>query len=212
LLAEAVVLVGLAGAYRRHAEELAQSEQRFRDLFESTLDALAIHDGQRILAVNPAFEKMFRCTAEEAIGKNPLHFVAPEVREEAFKLSSEALELPQTLIRSVAQRNDGTSFAAEARVAPVTYEGRQVFAISVRDISKRLEIERALAEERERNPRSHRRSLLRRQHSGLPRNYLKQSRSGPTRSFRASLGFRHTEKEQELQRDTRRVPHSCGHR
>ena len=149
LLAEAIVLLGLAGAYRRHAEELAQSEQRFRDLFESTLDALVIHDGKRILAVNPAFEKMFRCTAEEAIGKNPLHFVAPEAREEAFKLSSEALELPQTLIRSVAQRNDGTSFAAEARVAPVTYEGRQVFAISVRDISKRLEIERALGEERD---------------------------------------------------------------
>ena len=68
-LAEAALLFGIAGANQRHARQLAENEQRFRELFAATLEGLVIHDGVHILAVNPAFEKMFRCPEAQAICK-----------------------------------------------------------------------------------------------------------------------------------------------
>jgi len=150
LFAEAIVLLGAAGAYHRHASKLAQSEQRFRDLFRSTLDALIIHDGKRILVVNPAFERIFRYTSDEIIGQ-PLAKLAAS----AEKADTPAWALPasdeddSSPVRFTARRADGSYFDAEAHAASVVYEDRPAYAISIRDVSRRAEVERALAQERD---------------------------------------------------------------
>ena len=143
-LAEAALLFGIAGASQRHAREMAKSEQRFRELLNSTLEALVIHDGVHILAVNPAFERMFRCPEEQAIGRAPMEFVAPEARDAAWEAFLKNFDKPNAIIRSTALRCDGTRFEAEASLGTVTYEGQQALALSVRDISWRLEAEAEL--------------------------------------------------------------------
>ncbi len=148
MLAEIVLLLAIAGSRRRQMRELLESENRFRELFESTLDALAIHDGERILAVNPAFETMFRVRAEDAIGRPPIDFVAPQARDEAYEAFLKSTQSPTNVVQSLGMRNDGTIFHAEAHMASVTYEGRRVYAISVRDISQRVAAHEALKAER----------------------------------------------------------------
>ncbi len=143
-LAEAALLFGIAGANHRHARQLAENEQRFRELFNSTLEALVIHDGVHILAVNPAFEKMFRCSEEEAVGKEPIQFVAPEARQGAWEAFLKNYDKPNAIIRSTALRCDGTRFEAEASLGLVTYEGQQALALSVRDVSRRVKAEAEL--------------------------------------------------------------------
>ena len=143
------IMLSIIGTRKRFLHRIAESEQRFRDLFNSTLEALVIHDGKRILAVNPAFERVFRCKAEEAIGKPPLDFVALDQRKAALQTFISTRAQPGTLIRNVARRPDGTEFIAEAISSPVTYQGQPAFALSLRDVTRRVEAERAL--ERERN-------------------------------------------------------------
>ena len=140
-LAEAALLFGIAGASQRHARAMAKNERRFRELFNSTLEALVIHDGAYILAVNPAFEKMFRCTEAEAIGREPISFVAPEARQAAWEAFLDNYDNPDAIIRATAMRCDGTRFEAEASLGMVTYEGQDALALSVRDISWRVEAE-----------------------------------------------------------------------
>ncbi len=148
MTAEIILLLAIAGSRRRQMRELLESENRFRELFESTLDALVIHDGERILAVNPAFERMFRIRAEDAIGRAPIEFVAPEAHDMAYDAFVQSASSPTGTVQSLAMRNDGTIFHAEAHMAPVTYEGRRVHAISVRDISQRVAAHEALKAER----------------------------------------------------------------
>ena len=143
-LAEAALLFGIAGASQRHARQLAESERRFRELFSSTLETLVIHDGVQILAVNPAFERMFRCSEAEAVGRAPMEFVAPEAREKAWEAFIKNFDKPNAIIRSTALRCDGTRFEAEASLGMVTYEGQSALALSLRDISWRLEAEAKL--------------------------------------------------------------------
>ncbi|HEY58737.1 MAG TPA: PAS domain S-box protein [Anaerolineae bacterium] len=147
----ALILLSLLGTRQRFVTRIAESEQRFRDLFNSTLEALVIHDGQRILAVNPAFEEMFHCQAEEAIGQAPLAFVAPEEREKAnhaFQAPQDTPREPRTLIRATALRPDGSTFIAEAISARVTHKGRPVFALSIRDVTEQVRTAEALQRER----------------------------------------------------------------
>jgi len=143
-LAEAALLFGIAGANQRLFREMVKGERRFRDLINSTLDALVIHDGVHILAVNPAFEKMFRCPEEQAIGRSPMEFVAPEARDAAWEAFLDYYDKPGSIIRSTALRCDGTRFEAEASLGMVNYEGQDVLALSVRDISPRLVAEAEL--------------------------------------------------------------------
>ncbi len=148
MTAEIILLLAVAGTNHHQKRELLESENRFRELFESTLDALVIHDGERILAVNPAFERVFRVRAEDAIGRAPIEFVAPEARDTAYDAFVQSMSSPTNTVQSLAMRNDGTIFHAEAHMAPVTYKGRRVFAISVRDISQRVAAHEALEAER----------------------------------------------------------------
>ncbi len=143
-LVEAALLFGIAGATRRHAEALAESERRFRELFEGALEALVIHDGVNIVAVNPAFEKMFKCSAEEAVGRPPIDFVAPEERDEAFYAFIDNYDKPGIAIQATALRCDGSKFVAEATLGYITYEGQRLLALSVRDISWRVAAEAEL--------------------------------------------------------------------
>ncbi len=144
----ALILLSLVSTRRRFVERIAEDEQRIRNLFNSTLEALVIHDGRRILAVNPAFEEMFRCQAEEAEGKDLLEFLSPEPDEAAHQAFVDTHAQPRTLIRGIARRPDGSEFIAEAIGSPTVYDGRPAFALSIRDVTQQVQAAEALNRER----------------------------------------------------------------
>jgi diguanylate cyclase (GGDEF)-like protein/PAS domain S-box-containing protein len=72
---------------RRTEAALRESEKRFRDLFEQSLDAILVTDPElRILDVNPATERLLGWSRETLIGQNGTNLAAdPRARERFFQ-------------------------------------------------------------------------------------------------------------------------------
>lgn len=106
--------------------------------FEQARDAIAVFDLQdRVIAVNPAFEKLYGWTKEEAIGRT-LPLVPPENVEGAQQRAN-ALKLGKSyhLFETTDMRKDGSLFDAQISLSPIYNPHGEIIAASVisRDIS-----------------------------------------------------------------------------
>lgn len=155
-----VELVGLCNDIQRQREvrrRLEEMLEQIRALYESALDAIvSIDTRQRIVAFNPAAERMFGWNAREVIGK-PLSWLMPEYKRERYTEIVENLAGSTQLTYRIdgdgsieAARANGETFPVEASVSIVdTSQGRRIFGI-VRDISDRLRAEEQLRQSEER--------------------------------------------------------------
>ncbi|MCG8424606.1 MAG: response regulator [Proteobacteria bacterium] len=136
-------LVGIDTAIRiRQASELSESEDRFRSIFNATVEGIAIYDGRTILDVNPAFESLFATRASEAIGRPVTDFLADDLMDTGGWRAARSAE---RRYETVGRRADGTTCELELIVkGQQLYKGRQVKVVAVHDITERKQIEDAL--------------------------------------------------------------------
>lgn len=132
-----------AGAIERAEliEKLEKSEQRYRQLIETTLDGVFVIDSENIYFVNRAYAQIFGYDSpEELVGKlKPIELIAPRDRDMVRQLSSERLEgkHPEQAFRWHGLRKDGTEIIVESLGTPTEYEGRRVILGTVRDVTER---------------------------------------------------------------------------
>lgn len=130
---------------RKQAEEtLIESEERFRSLSEAAFEGIMIHDKGIILNANQAFAELFGFhRPEDLIRKYGLDTLplAPESRELLrANLSTRATEPVEIMVI----RPDGTMFPAETQGRDITFNGRKLRVVSMRDITKRKRAEEQL--------------------------------------------------------------------
>ena len=145
---------------RRQEEALEESRRQFRDIFERSVDALLIHDGEgRIVDCNAEACRSLGYSREELVGMNVRDFATNLVRAEDRPsgeptLWERALSGDPGAVAGVHlgehRRKDGTTFPVEVRVGPVVYNGRRMILASARDITERKRIEKELREAEER--------------------------------------------------------------
>lgn len=145
---------GLRGALeqRRVAEvRAANSALRLEAIIQSAMDAIiTVDDGQHIVLFNEAAEKMFRCSAREAIGSSLDRFIPLRFREahrehvEAFGRSGMTSRRMGRLGTITGLRADGEEFPAEAAISQITVDDKKYFTVILRDITDRLRAERLL--------------------------------------------------------------------
>ncbi|MEX2283772.1 MAG: PAS domain S-box protein [Gemmatimonadota bacterium] len=125
---------------RQHRAEIAlqESEARFRDLAEASFDAMDIAENDIIREANKGFEKTFGYTADEAVGRAVLDFVAEESREEVQRRLEDNLEGTYEL---VGQRKDGTKVLLEATAKSTTVDGRPGRITALRDVTEKRLLE-----------------------------------------------------------------------
>ena len=101
-----------------------------------------------ITEVNPATEETFGWTRPEAVGRKFIDLiVAPEHRDEiADVLRTGTGPLIGTRLEINALRSDHRSFATEIAITRVDVPGPLLFAVSLRDVTKRREREERLKE------------------------------------------------------------------
>ena len=126
---------------------LRESEERFRAIAESSMDAIITTDAQNnIIFCNPAAEKMFGYSKEELIGQ-PAGMLLPERFREQNKTSIQnALkkEIPQLSgkpVEACGLKKDNQEFQIEVSVITYTIDAKLYFTITVHDITKRKQME-----------------------------------------------------------------------
>ncbi len=133
---------------RRAEEELRASEESYRGLFHSVLDAIFIQrtDG-RFLDVNPAVEAMFGRPRDWFVGRRPRDFEVPERNERAQveRAWNEALAGRPQRFEYWARRGDGEIFPMEVVLNRGRYRGEPVVIAVARDMSEQHERARRLA-------------------------------------------------------------------
>ncbi len=133
---------------RKRAEEaLQRSEERFRQLADSTFEGILIHDKGVILDVNQALTRLTGYHYEEAIGKSALTFIAPESQKEVLH----RLQNPSVATFEISlMKKDGTTCLMEAAGKDITYGGKVVRVVALRDITEREQADEALRKSEER--------------------------------------------------------------
>jgi len=139
----------------RQAEEAARASEAIKtSIFETALDAvISIDNDGRVVEFNPAAERMFGYSREEALGQEMAALIIPATLREAHRTAlrrivegAEPRLLGQRL-ELTALRADGTEFPIELSITAVGGGElhRPLFTGFVRDIAVRKEIERERA-------------------------------------------------------------------
>jgi PAS domain S-box-containing protein len=122
-------------------EALRDSEARYRAFSEATSEGIALTEHGRIIAVNETFTAHLGFAAEEMLGHSPLEFTAPESREEMARRYLAGDPGPYT---AISLHKDGSRTIGELRARNITYKGRPVRVVAVREITAQKRAEDAL--------------------------------------------------------------------
>jgi PAS domain S-box-containing protein len=132
---------------------LGESEGRLAGVIASAMDAIiTVDDRQCILLFNRAAEKMFRCVASEALGKPIARFIPQRFHAAhdghirkfgQLGVTNRAMG-PKDVLWAL--RSDGQEFQIEASISQVVTGGKKLFTVILRDVSERVQAQRALLE------------------------------------------------------------------
>jgi PAS domain S-box-containing protein len=135
---------------KKMEDALRESEQRYRELVQSSPDAVIVQRDGMFLFANPAALRIYGADSIEQLqSKTVLDLVHPDDR--AFtalrmKQGQDGERLPLREARLL--RLDGQVVPVEAVGATVYYQGRRAVQIIIRDITGRRRVEEALAQEK----------------------------------------------------------------
>ncbi|MCU0561300.1 MAG: PAS domain S-box protein [Desulfobacterales bacterium] len=128
---------------------LRESEERYRQIVESSTEAILVRSGDRIAYANPAAAALFRAGHErELIGKSYLERVHPDDRPESIARIEKGLRerwiAPPRAHRMLTV--DGQVVHVESTGVPIHYQGQvQLFGV-LRNITDRIQAEESLRE------------------------------------------------------------------
>jgi PAS domain S-box-containing protein len=135
---------------RQAQEALKESEQKFRDIFNNSTDAIYLHeilnDGTpgRFTDVNDVACRMLGYTKEELLGKSPLDIATAYHNPLREKVFEDQRTLGMARFETGQRTKDGTIIPVEVNTHVVTIQGRKVILAVVRDISARKRAEEAI--------------------------------------------------------------------
>jgi len=145
-----IIGVGRDVTERKIAEEaLLKSEESYRGLFNSTTDAIYIHDKEgRFVDVNLGAVNMYGYNREQFIGKFPDFLSAPgknDLEQAKFYIEEAFKGKPQFFEFWGIDKN-GRIFPKEVKLNKSTYFGKEVVVAFAQDITERKKTEQAIKE------------------------------------------------------------------
>ncbi|MGD9181741.1 MAG: PAS domain S-box protein [Desulfobacterales bacterium] len=138
----------------RTLESLAHSEERFRSVVETAIDAIITVDSRgTIIFWNPHAERMFGYSANEIVGK-PVAVIMPERFRQSHQrslnkaASGKKSKIAGNILELIGLRKDGHEFPLELSLANWETKEGVFFTAIIRDISERKQAESALQKTR----------------------------------------------------------------
>ena len=136
--------------HRQTEKALAESEARFKRLFDQSPDAMFLMDYQdtnvpwRIVECNEAAARMNGYTQEEMIGQSIFMFVAnrSDDRVPGIEAIKEMLDHNNiTLFETLHRHKNGYVFPIEVAITSITFDGKEYILGQDRDITERKKVE-----------------------------------------------------------------------
>jgi diguanylate cyclase (GGDEF)-like protein/PAS domain S-box-containing protein len=124
---------------RKYFEEsLRESEKMFRLMIETTVAALYIYDGERLLVVNPAFRQITGYSDGELEGIDPLDLIHPDYRAEIGKRAFSRLKGERSSERYEVKilTHGGGEKWVDMSVGAITYRGKPAILGTFLDITE----------------------------------------------------------------------------
>ena len=132
----------------KRMDTILMSKDSYLDLFfEHAEDAIFVFGlDQKIIAVNPAFEKIYGWNKTDCIGQLPKLYPSSEDVKVAERNKRVLQGKSYHLIRTKEMRKDGSIFDAELTITPIFNDQQDIIAITFisRDITLRLQAEQLL--------------------------------------------------------------------
>jgi PAS domain S-box-containing protein len=133
---------------RKHSEQaLLESEERYRELFENSRDAVYVHDmGGRYISVNRAAEELSGFSRTEILGKHYSNFIVPNYLKAARENFCRKLDIPvETTYEAKIICKDGSRKSIEVSSRMIYRDGEPIGVQgTVRDMTERKMAQRAL--------------------------------------------------------------------
>jgi PAS domain S-box-containing protein len=126
----------------RFEAALRASEEQYRNIFEAAQDGFCIMDLEgRVLEVNSALCRMHGYSREELFRLEPLAVIHPDFHRYFPEMLSELKQGRACGRECTHIRKDGSSFAVDVHLSPISYQGRPHIFAALRDISERRQAE-----------------------------------------------------------------------
>jgi PAS domain S-box-containing protein len=143
--------IGIDISEQKEAEkELRESEEKYRLIFENSLDGISIIDTNgTIIDVNKSSLYRYGYKRSEMVGKNVLDFDTYVDPEFAESILQNIVKEKYITCETLAKRRDGSPYHMELSVNLVNLGDKKVIMSKSRDITKRKKAEKELRESEE---------------------------------------------------------------
>jgi len=156
-----ILLRGEINLRRKSEQELLKSEEKFRMLFQGSMDAIIISDAEgRVLDCNESAILLFKCQSKaDLLFKQPADFSPArqadgrDSKAASKKYADEAVCTGGSFFEWLLKKCDDTVFPAEVRLSSMEIGRQPILHAVIRDISTRKEAEQAILGERDRAQR-----------------------------------------------------------
>jgi len=129
---------------------IKESEEKFRNIFDYSLDAILLMEGPTIIECNQSALRIFGCNPDQIVG-HPIQNFCPESQSSGECSNSLAIELIEAANLGLSQhfewlhqRMDGTLFNAEVSLNRIELQNKFFLQAIVRDITARKQAEEKL--------------------------------------------------------------------
>jgi PAS domain S-box-containing protein len=129
----------------QRTEALGESEGRLAGIIQSATDSIiTVDEEQRVVLFNNTAERVFRCSAAEALGQPIARFIpqrfqgahAGHIRTFGDTGVTNRIMGPRGVLWAV--RADGEEFQIEASISQVVTGGKKLFTVILRDVTDRM--------------------------------------------------------------------------
>jgi PAS domain S-box-containing protein len=130
---------------KARTEELTDSEERYRSIFNTITDALFIVDQKgSILEVNRSASEIYGYSREEFLSAQAPQLITPESQPVFKQYLAEIKKHGRFKGETVDRRKDGTTFHTEVHGSRIVFMGEECFLAVIRDVSERAASAKAI--------------------------------------------------------------------